>query len=536
MRLKKWTAFILGGAMMLGTLTACQNNSGDSGAGVPSNVSSGAEDPVQAAIQARKDSGEYPTIVVAFPTVTGRPAGADRIQEKLSAYTEDKLGISVELEIMDMASYPQSMTLMLSSGEQADIFTALAMGYSSIVNKGYCLDMNEENLMETYGANILDVLNPLYIEASKVDGVQYGLPQNRDMASGQGGYVIPKRYLDGIGFDYESMRTDKDSDYIYTDIETIDEIYAQLHSKYPDMHVFLPNKSSHLRNVLQFDGLGDNFGVLMDPLNTLEVSNLFESEEFLETCKRYYEWNQNGYISKDALTDTATPQEQIKAGTGISHLCALKPGILQSQEQASTLPGQPTEELVIFQVLNDFMNSGAINGMNWCINSGTEYPVEAMQVLDLLYSDPVAANLLAWGEENVDYVKTEDGHITFPDGVDASNAEFSHSVNWMFPNQYITEVWVGQELDVYEQTEEFNDNSKKSKALGFSFDNSSVMTEYTALINVQNEYINQIMLGFVEPEAALKEMNEKLYAAGLEKYMAEKQKQLDAWASANGVA
>lgn len=50
MRLKKWTAFILGGAMMLGTLTACQNNSGDSGAGVPSNVSSGAEDPVQAAI------------------------------------------------------------------------------------------------------------------------------------------------------------------------------------------------------------------------------------------------------------------------------------------------------------------------------------------------------------------------------------------------------------------------------------------------------------------------------------------------------
>ena len=89
---------------------------------------------------------------------------------------------------------------------------------------------------------------------------------------------------------------------------------------------------------------------------------------------------------------------------------------------------------------------------------------------------------------------------------------------------------------MYEETEKFNDNSKKSKALGFSFDNSSVMTEYTALVNVQNEYINQIMLGFVEPEAALKEMNEKLYAAGLEKYMAEKQKQLDVWAAANGVA
>ena len=536
MKLKKWAALTLCGVLMLSMLTACQGDSTESESVVQSEVSSSVADPVQAAIQARKDSGEYPKLVIAFPTVTGRPAGADRIQEKLNAYTEEKLGISVELEIMDMASYPQSMTLMLSSGEQADIFNAVSMGYSACANKGYCLDMGEDNLLETYGANIMEVLNPLYIEASKVDGIQYGLPQNRDMASGQGGYVIPKRFLDEIGFDYESMRTEESSDYIYTDIETIDEIYAQLHEKYPDMHVFLPNKSSHLRNVLQYDGLGDNFGVLMDPLNTLEVSNLFESEEFLETCKRYYEWNQNGYISKDALTDTATPQEQIKAGTGISHLCALKPGILQSQEQATTLPGQPTEELVIFQVLDDFMNSGAINGMNWCINSSTEYPVEAMQVLNLLYSDSVAASLLAWGEENVDYVKTDDGHITFPEGVDASNAEFSHSVNWLFPNQYITEVWVGQELNVYEETEKFNDNSKKSKALGFSFDNSSVMTEYTALVNVQNEYINQIMLGFVEPEAALKEMNEKLYAAGLEKYMAEKQKQLDVWAAANGVA
>lgn len=536
MKFKKVLAAVLCGATMTSILAACGGDGKE--AGNTSSVSGATgEDAVQAAIQARKDSGEYPTVVIAFPTWIGRPSGTDRVQEKLSEYTREKLGISVELEITDMSSYSQTMTLMLSSDEQVDIFTSMYLGYPSAISKGYCMDLEQDGLLETYGSNILDVLNPDYIKASRVDGILYGLPQNRDMATGQGGYIIPARFLDEIGFDYESMYANPDDDYIYTDIETIDSIYAQLHEAFPDLYVFLPNKNTHLRNVIQYDDLGnDNFGVLMDPVNSLEVTNLFESEQFLEACRRCYEWNQNGYISKDALTDTSTPQEQIKAGTGISHLCALKPGILEQQEQGTTNPGQETEKLVIFQVMDDFMKSGAITSMNWCINSGTEYPVEAMQVLDLLYSDPVAANILAWGEEGVDYVKLEDGTISYPEGVDSGNAEYNHGVGWVLPNQYITEVWTGQDLDVYKQTEEFNDNAKKSKALGFSFDNSSVMTEYTALINVYNEYIYQIIFGYVEPEAALEEMNEKLYAAGLEKYMAEKQKQLNEWAEVNGVA
>ena len=536
MKLRRVLAMTLCGAMVLSTMTACQNKTQESATDTSETSAVSGADAAQAAIQARKDSGEYPTVVMAFPTWTGRPVGADRIQEKLSAYTEETLGISVELEIADMSSYSQTMTLMLSGGEQVDIFNALNLGYSSIISKGYCMDLEEDDLLQTYGSDILEALNPDYVKASRVDGVLYGLPQNRDMATGQGGYVIPARFLDAIGYDYESMYASPDDDYIYTDIETIDDIYAQLHEAFPDLYVFLPNKSTHLRNVIQYDDLGnDNFGVLMDPVNSLEVTNLFESEEFLAACMRCYEWNQDGYISKDALTDTATPQEQIKAGTGISHLCALKPGMLETQEQQTTNPGQELEKLVIFQVLDDFMKSGAITSMNWCINSGTEYPVEAMQVLNLLYSDPVAANILSWGEEGVDYVKLEDGTISYPEGVDSGSAEYNIQVGWLLPNQYITEVWTGQDLDVYEQTEKFNDESVKSKALGFSFDNSSVMTEYTALVNVYNEYIYQIMFGYVDPEAGLKEMNEKLYAAGLEKYMAEKQKQLDEWAAANGV-
>ena len=68
MKLKKWAALTLCGVLMLSMLTACQGDSTESESVVQSEVSSSVADPVQAAIQARKDSGEYPKLVIAFPT------------------------------------------------------------------------------------------------------------------------------------------------------------------------------------------------------------------------------------------------------------------------------------------------------------------------------------------------------------------------------------------------------------------------------------------------------------------------------------
>ena len=64
-------------------------------------------------------------------------------------------------------------------------------------------------------------------------------------AKEMGIYVVPmpflingKEYLDGIGFDYESLYEDEYKEMIFTDLDTINEIFAQLHKKYPDKYVF----------------------------------------------------------------------------------------------------------------------------------------------------------------------------------------------------------------------------------------------------------------------------------------------------------
>ena len=285
----------------------------------------------------------------------------------------------MELLILDSASYAQNVRLMLSSGEQLDIFNSNPLGYTAVVNDGYCYNLEEDNLLQEYGAGILETVNEDYIKACRINGSIYGLPQMRDMALAAGTIVIGQEYLDGIGYDYTSQYEDPENqDVIYTDYEEIEKIFAQLHEEYPDKYVFAPGDNLVSQGAT-IDSLGgDDFGVLLDTENNLTVENLFTSDQFKEMCQRIYEWNQKGYISKDALTDDTAISAKIKSGSYMAMLTQGKPGY---KTQISGECGRP---MVVFQVEENILKSSAITSSLWNINQGCEDPIAAMQVLNAL--------------------------------------------------------------------------------------------------------------------------------------------------------
>lgn len=154
-----------------------------------------------------------------------------------------------------------------------------------------------------------------------------------------------------------------------------------------------------------------------------------------------------------------------------------------------------------------------------------------MKVLDYMYGDPELMNLFNWGIEGVHYVvkDAENDVIGFPDGVDASNAKYNLNMGWELPNQYKIHVWEGSSRKIMDAQKEMNTTANKSKALGFMFDSTSVSNEIAALNNVVSEYSASIDCGAADPTTAIPEFNEKLYAAGLQTVMDEKQKQIDEW-------
>lgn len=525
---KKFLALAMSAMMAAGCLAGCGNGGADSSNQGGNSGGGNAGGGTQSG-SAEEVMGNGETIVMAFMNWKGMPAGTERISQKISEYTMEKYGVNVEIQILDAASYAQNMKLMLSSGEQVDLFNSIMVGYNACINNGYALDLEENDLLQTYGKGIIDIFGDEYIDACRVNGTVYGLPTKKDDAAGIFGIAIAAEYLDGIGYDYNSKYKSEEDEVIYSSTDEITDIFTQLHEKYPDLYVFSPQDAT-ISQGMKIDALGgDNFGVLLDPENSLVVEDLFSSDTYYNLIKLFYDWNQAGFISQDALTDTNAATLQVLSGNAMSYATATKPGIRQ---QESNLCGKP---MVIFQLGEDFLKSNSIAGMPWCINSGTEYPELAMTVLNGFYTDPVLSNLLVWGEEGSEYVKTDDGHITFPEGIDADSSEYYNNVNWELPNQFIAEVWEGDNLDIGERMDKFNTEAVKSKALGFSFDNSAVASEFTALTNVYNEYGKALLFGFTDPDTGIPEFEARLKEAGLEKYMAAKQEALDAWAQEAGV-
>ncbi len=474
-------------------------------------------------------SGNAPTVVIAFMTWAGRLVGTDRIAEKMSKITMEKIGVKVELMPMDAASYSQNLNLMLAAGDQVDLFNAVMIGFMPCYNKGYLLDLEENNLLATYGQGIIDAFRANELNGCRVSGTLYGVPVKKDDASGKFGISIPTKYLDEIGVDWQSMYANPEDEIIFTDFDFIEDVFAKLHEKYPDKVTFYTDPTSTVSQCLPIDMPADTFGVLLDPVNSLEVSDLFSSQMYYDLCARFYRWNQNGWISPDAITETNATTTQVKAGSLCAYKTATKPGIRQ---QESNLCGTP---VAIFQLGPNFKGSNAYNTMPWVINQDTDDPVAAMQVLNLLYTDPDLSTLICWGQEGKEWQETGDGHISFADGVDAQNSEYYNNVNWQMPNQFIARIWEGDSLELWENMQNWNDNALASKAMGFAFDNSDVSAEYTALNNVYAEYSRQLELGFLNPDEGIPKLVERLKAAGLDDYIAAKQAQLNAWAEANGI-
>ena len=109
---------------------------------------------------------------------------------------------------------------------------------------------------------------------------------------------------------------------------------------------------------------------------------------------------------------------------------------------------------------------------------------------------------------------------------------YNLNLGWELPNQFNLHIWEGNTPENMKAQAEMNKTSMKSNGLGFMYDYSSLSNELTALSNVQEEYLNSIVCGVTDPDEIIPELNEKLYKAGLQKVIDEKQRQFDEWLAA----
>ncbi len=160
-------------------------------------------------------------------------------------------------------------------------------------------------------------------------------------------------------------------------------------------------------------------------------------------------------------------------------------------------------------------------------------PEAAMKFLNLMYSDSDISDLLNYGIEGVHYQVSEEGVYTYLPGQDASSCTYHPEMTWIWPNSYIGGEWQGAAPEIGEKMTEFNKSARKSGAMGFTFDNSGVINEATACSNVMKQYSYGLEVGAVDVDSVLPEFRQALKDAGIDKVIAEKQRQLDEWLAEN---
>ncbi|MGL5435664.1 MAG: ABC transporter substrate-binding protein [Lachnospiraceae bacterium] len=458
-------------------------------------------------------------LVMSFRINGTAPAEAqiDRIEAALNEILREKINAEIELIIIPSASYKQQMTLLLSGNEQLDVMGIVPQMTPAAVAGGQLLDLTV--LLQTYGQGILNELPEELLGCGMFDGVQYTIPIQADTAVGMGFYVMRKDIVRKYDIDIDSVKT----------YEDLTKVFQIVHDNEPELTIVAPRNAgmSFLEYNCSWDKLGDFFGVLENyGQDDLEVVNLFETQAYKEYLAVMRDWYQRGFISTSVTIAAEGAPALVNDGTLFAYAHANKPGGL-TQESISA-----GHEMVGCQVLESI--NGTLNAWQWTIPANSKNPEKAMEFLNLLYTDPDVINLLAYGIEGEDYVVHADGRIGYPGGLDSSPEGYSMAgMLWSFGNEFNAHVWETNDLDIWEQTREWNKNGITSKAFGFVFDSTPVSMEIAAVQNVYDQYRMALECGLVEPAAALDEMNQTLYAAGLQEVINEKQRQLNQWAALN---
>jgi len=458
--------------------------------------------------------------------------GVNRVRKAISEYFLDNWNIEVDIRFQAESGYKEKIALMLTDAEDCDIFCSGLVGFTDAVNYGLCYDLYNDNMIQTYGSNIWKRVNYEYLDACESWGGLYGVPSFGKQAVGQWCIAMAATYLKQIGYDMSALSL---TDVNAISYDELTALFGDLKSAFPSMYMLHPGDYETLFERILYDPLGgDDFGVLLDPQNSLEISDLFTSELFADYCSKMRYWETRGFIAPDAQSGDDTTEEII-AGTLMSDTVAGRPGI--GEEVKELRAAMSDSETVVFQLGENFVHSGQVISRAWSIDSLCENPEAAMIVLNALFTDTEVINLILWGEMDLDYVVKDDGHVTFGKNKSINDYEYYDVVSVKdLPCMYDAYVKVGRNVDIGDALKDFNDTAPKSIAIGFLFEkyDEAVAAEYTALTNTVKENIDDLLFGKVNPETGIQELCEKLSAAGLGSYISAKQAQFTDWAARVG--
>ncbi len=453
--------------------------------------------------------------------VAAEGADQDQIAAKANELTMENLNMTVDMIPMTFGGYYSTISTSLAANEPLDMMPTFSSNFPTYIDSGYLVNLND---YEPYLTGVKEQMGDAYY-AGVVGDFLCGFTEMKEWGFPQA-LIARKDILDSLGMTADDFSIDSDD---LSTLSQFDDLFQKVKDANPGMTAVGGTGIMATQVYSWFDGLGNDFGVLMNYAQDTTVQNWFESDQYFDLCNIAKRWFDSGYTSADIATNQDGGETLMKAGNLFSFVTYYKPNTTVEKL------AQTGYETVVIPITKEGIKSNAsISSLCYSLANAAEDKTKAAQFMNFAYTNGDFNDLINWGLEGTDWVEDENGQATYPDGIDATSVQTHNDYGWGLPNQFVGHAWAGNPTDIWDQYRDYNDGMLKSAAYGFSFDSTVVTDQVTQCTSVYSEYQKPLAFGAVSDlQASIDEFNDKLYAAGLQDIIDAKQEQLDAWLAEN---
>jgi putative aldouronate transport system substrate-binding protein len=465
--------------------------------------------------------GEPYEVVVTYMTFLGTPRDLSLVEDEVNKITVPAINARVSLFPLTIFEAASKTSLMISSGEKLDLMMVLFQGGPvNYVNNGQIIPLDE--LFAQYGEDIARA-EGIAMAGGYLDNTLYAIPSEEKFAR-QNGVLMRSDLLAKYPF------TKNEWDMV--SYEDMDALFARVRSGEGENLYMLPLSGSSIATFSYFhtvDVLGTSLasgGLMNGGLDNTRVVNVFATPEYKKHLEWFRKWYVAGYWPRDCVTMTDVAMDLMRTGRYFAAINATEADMKAKFIQDSRL------DVKAFNTVKPYAMTSIYQISVWTIPITCEDPETTFKFLNLMYKSEAINNLLHNGIEGSHYVKTADwGIIDFPEKLNAETTGYYNPLG-VWGDKSIRYQWPPVNADYFEELKAFNagiDETMTSKALGYCFNSHPVRTEYAAVSGVISQYQAGLESGSLDPGTALPQFLAALNAAGIDKVIAENQKQLDAW-------
>jgi len=454
---------------------------------------------------ADKGTAEQPVELLWY-TIGAPQKDLNKVMEKVSEYTKEKIGVTIKMKMFDFGDYNQKMGVIAATGEPYDIAFTSSWAFDYVTNAKKGLFYPMDDLIEKYGQDMKKAIHPSFLAGAKIDGQTFAIPVNKELPA-QKVFRFNKQFVDKYKLDINSVKT----------LQDLEPLLAKVKAGEKGLYPLSGDKN--FKFGLYYDLINENLplGVSLNDNGDLKIVNILEQPETMRDFTTMHEYYQKGYLKQDVAS--AANGDEMKTGKWFVDMPDTQPFADNLWSQSLGYP------VVSVPYTDAYVYNWSVLGSMHAISASSKYPEKAMEFLNLLNTDKYLRNLVNNGIEGEHYKRIDDQTVEYL----PAKTERYDMPTFTLGNFFILDKMPTDPKDKWEKFAEFNNSAKNAPLLGFSFNPDSVKTEIAALQNVKEEFYPSLFTGSVDPKVYVPKAIEKFKAAGLDKVQAEMQAQLDAW-------